>query len=84
MLDCKELAGKESAEKYELNCKRKSKKKKSVGKNAVRQESVGKQANDRKKARENHSAALYRECKVMIPAWKLLWDASHAVKRSQL
>ena len=28
MLDCKELAGKESAEKYELNCKRKSKKKK--------------------------------------------------------
>ena len=44
------------------------KKKKSVGKNAVRQESVGKQANDRKKARENHSAALYRECKVMIPA----------------
>lgn len=67
MLDCKELTGKESAEKYELNCKRKSKKK-SVGKNAVRQESVGKQANDRKKARENHSAALYRECKVMIPA----------------
>ena len=49
MLDCKELTGKESAEKYELNCKRKSKKKKSVGKNAVRQESVGKQANDRKK-----------------------------------
>ena len=36
MLDCKELTGKESAEKYELNCKRKSKKKKSVGKNAVR------------------------------------------------
>ena len=49
MLDCKELTGKESAEKYEPNCKRKSKKKKSVGKNAVRQESVGKQANDRKK-----------------------------------
>ena len=48
MLDCKELTGKESAEKYELNCKRKSKKN-SVGKNAVRQESVGKQANDRKK-----------------------------------
>ena len=42
MLDCKELTGKQSAEKYELNCKRKSKKKKSVGKNAVRQESVGK------------------------------------------
>ena len=60
MLDCKELTGKESAEKYELNCKRKSKKKKSVGKNAVRQESVGKQANDRKKRGKSQYSIVQR------------------------
>ena len=60
MLDCKELTGKESAEKYVLNCKRKSKKKKSVGKNAVRQESVGKQANDRKKRGKSQYSIVQR------------------------
>ena len=60
MLDCKELTGKESAEKYELNCKRKSKKKESVGKNAVRQESVGKQANDRKKRGKSQYSIVQR------------------------
>ena len=60
MLDCKEITGKESAEKYELNCKRKLKKKKSVGKNAVRQESVGKQANDRKKRGKSQYSIVQR------------------------
>ena len=58
MLDCKELTGKESAEKYELNCKRKSKKKRAWERMLCA-----------KKAWVNTSHA---------------WDASHAVKRSQL
>ena len=68
MLDCKELTGKESAEKYEPNCKRKSKKKKRAWERMLCAKKAWVNRLTTEKSAENHSAALYRECKVTIPA----------------